>query len=136
MDYISLNPKYDLVGMYPPVKKLIAIGDLHGDLRVTIQSLQLAETRPEEELYDLSSDPWEIHNLASDPSHKQRLSQMRGILANWEIESDDRGRFPEPEEMYDSDMDLYSAKARKKPEQAAVLKDNITLMKRWRAEGK
>lgn len=115
----------------PVLRELYAAGKLN-----PAQSLQLAETRPEEELYDLTSDPWEIHNLAGDSSQKQRLSQMRGILADWEIESNDQGRFPESEEMYDSDMAPYSAKARKKPEQADVLKENISLMKRWRAEGK
>ena len=43
----SMNPKYDIVGMFPPVKKLIAIGDLHGDLRVTLLALKLAEVIPQ-----------------------------------------------------------------------------------------
>ena len=37
------NPKYDLIGMYPPVPKLVAIGDLHGDIMITLSVLKLAE---------------------------------------------------------------------------------------------
>lgn len=116
----------------PVLRELYTAGKLN-----EAQSLQLAETRPEEELYDLSKDPWEIHNLAGDANQKARLAKFRGLLANWELETNDRGRFPESEAMYDSDMELYLNKGKKrKPEQAAVLKSNIELMKRWHAAGK
>ena len=41
------NPKYDLIGMYPPVPKLVAIGDLHGDIMITLSVLKLAEVIPQ-----------------------------------------------------------------------------------------
>ena len=40
--------KYDQIGMYPKVRRLIAMGDLHGDLRVTLQALRLAKVIPDD----------------------------------------------------------------------------------------
>jgi len=113
--------------------------ELHAEGKLNkVQSLHLADTRPEEELYDLSSDRWEIRNLAGKPEYRQKLREMRCILANWIIESDDKGRFPEPETMYDSDMKAYidGQMKRGNTQYARVVQDNVKLMKKWKAQGK
>jgi hypothetical protein len=116
----------------PVLRELYAAGKLNA-----VQSLHLAETRPEEELYDLSTDPWEIDNLAADPVHRESLIGLRALLDDWIIESDDKGRHQEPMAMYDSDMAPSLQKARKRSPQAAAEKEaNIALMKRWLSEGK
>ncbi|MCP5516867.1 MAG: sulfatase [Verrucomicrobiales bacterium] len=63
------------------------------------QARLLAPTRPPEELYDLESDPYEIHNLAASPAHEDVLRQLRAALDTWIVESNDQGRFPEPPEV-------------------------------------
>jgi len=116
-----------------PLRRLYAEGKLND-----VQSLILAETRPEEELYHLVDDGWEVHNLATDPEHLDKLREMRAILSNWIIESDDQGRFPESEAAYDSQMKEYLASQVKngRTEAAEQLQSNINLMKQWKAEGK
>ena len=103
-----------------------------------VQSLLLAQSRPEEELYDLSKDRWEVHNLAKQPEHLNKLREMRAILGNWIIESDDQGRFPESEAAYDSAMKKYidGMIMRGDTQRAQDLQSNINLMKQWKAEGK
>ena len=50
---------------------------------------------PEEELYDLQTDPHEIHNLAGDPQHQDVLKRLRGVLDKWIEDVNDHGRTPE-----------------------------------------
>ena len=54
----------------------------------------LANTRPEYELYDLSTDPEELNNLANNPSYATELSDLQGRLATWITQTDDAGFFP------------------------------------------
>ena len=52
--------------------------------------------QPVELLFDTTNDPWEIHNLASDPAHAERLATLRGRLRAKMIEVADTGLIPEP----------------------------------------
>ena len=114
-----------------------AMRRLHADGKLTPgQALIMAEARPAEELYELGTDPHELHNLASDPAHKSVLAEMRRALDEWEFHTDDRGRTPESAERYDSDMAVYLREVGGAAGAAATLRRNIERMKSWAAEGK
>lgn len=69
---------------------------LHSEGKLdAVQDRFWAEERPAEELYDLSSDPHEIRNLADEPSFSEELRRRREILENWIRDTDDKGRYPE-----------------------------------------
>jgi len=68
-----------------------------------IQKALMAPRLPDEELYDLDSDPYEIKNLATspDPEHQHVLKQLRAELERWIEETKDQGRYAEPRAMID-----------------------------------
>ena len=119
---------------------LIAMRQWHREGKLNpVQEAWFADQRPEEELYDVRSDPHQIHNLASDPMHARTLVAMRKRLNQWIVETNDQGRTPESAEMYDSDMSVYVNRllAKQGPsEHLETIQQNITLMKHWAAEGK
>ncbi len=55
------------------------------------------EKKPAEELYDLATDPDEVHNLADSPDHQEVLKKMRAAHQAWEKEIRDVGFLPEAE---------------------------------------
>ena len=74
------------------LKKLNAEGKL-----TPAQAALCAPRMPEEELYDLHSDPHEIRNLANsdDPRHQATLKQLRRVLESWIEDTNDQGEFPD-----------------------------------------
>ncbi len=56
-----------------------------------------AARKPVEELYDLETDPHEIHNLAADPAHREKLAELRSALRDWQVRIADLGLMPESE---------------------------------------
>ncbi|TDC92509.1 sulfatase-like hydrolase/transferase [Actinomadura sp. 7K507] len=60
-------------------------------------------TKPAEELYDLRSDPDEVHDLTGDPGHRAVLERLRTALDDHILQVNDNGFIPEgsPLEGYD-----------------------------------
>jgi len=65
------------------------------------QAVLAAPTMPEDELYDLQTDPFEVHNLAKSntPEHRAALERLSGVLLAWIEQTNDQGRIPEPEDV-------------------------------------
>jgi arylsulfatase A-like enzyme len=99
-----------------------------GKLDPLAEQLLFAPTRPAEELYEWTSDRWQVRNLAADPAHRSTLETLRARLDRWMVETNDHGA--EAESMYDSDMAVYIGRGNPDVEK------NIALMKKWAAEGK
>lgn len=85
IDYMNLMPTMQ------EMRRLFAAGELTGP-----QLLYFLFRKPEEELYDTESDPYEVHNLAGVPAYAEELSRLRGVLEDWQVEVGDLGMLPEP----------------------------------------
>lgn len=55
------------------------------------------DKRPIEELYDLSKDPFEMHNLASDANYQKDIGKFRANLSQFMLSVHDLGFIPEEE---------------------------------------
>jgi len=111
--------------------------ELHsaGKLDRLQEQLLFAPTRPGEELYEWTTDRFQVKNLATDPAHRATLEELRGRLDRWMAETNDHGRAPEGS-MYDSDMAVYLGEAKKSEARRAIIAHNIEQMKQWAKEGK
>lgn len=73
------------------------IRELHKEGKLTpLQERLFTVPRPTEELYDVTTDPYETENLAGNPEHQETLLQLRTHLYDWMVETHDPGLFPEP----------------------------------------
>ena len=42
------------------------------------------------QLFDLQNDPHELHNLAADPAHAERVDNLLTLLTGWQKRTDDK----------------------------------------------
>lgn len=64
----------------------------------SVQDRFMSSVRPEEELYNIILDPYELNNLANNPDYADELKKYANILDQWIIDTDDKGQYPENEE--------------------------------------
>ena len=83
-----------------PVWNLLKELNAKGKL-TPVQAVLCAPSMPAEELYDLDSDPYEIHNLAvsKQAENQSTLRRLRAALEHWIDQSNDQGRVLEPPEL-------------------------------------
>jgi uncharacterized sulfatase len=74
-----------------------ALDPKYGKALTPAQLLFMGPSKPPEELYDVTDDPHEIHNLAASPEHQAILKRMRAALDTWQKETNDLGFVPELE---------------------------------------
>ena len=69
--------------------------------RNQLDSIQrnLVSPLPEEELYNVKTDPFEVVNLASDPGHQEALKRMREKLKTWQEATTDYGMQEDSQEL-------------------------------------
>ncbi len=80
--------------MMQKMSDMHAVGELD-----SVQNLWFRTPKPEEELYDLEKDPYELVNLADRPELQETLVHLRTILKDWIKETNDLGQYPEKELM-------------------------------------
>lgn len=75
---------------------LVRLRELFGSGKLTpLQaSYHDAAKRRDEEFYDLRKDPHQVHNLVGDPEFEAALQRHREFLEEWEVSTDDKGRYP------------------------------------------
>jgi N-sulfoglucosamine sulfohydrolase len=78
------------IDMTPELIEMDRQGELEGDAAYIWM-----KTKPIEELYDLHNDRWEVNNLAESPEYRDKLLELRGALAQWQLEVGDLGFVPE-----------------------------------------
>ena len=91
-------PKYQDISYRRGLPMMQEMLQMHKDGQLdAVQDDWFKPTKPEEELYDVLSDPDEIHNLAADSAYSGKLLELRKAFRSWMDEVGDMGYMPEPE---------------------------------------
>jgi N-sulfoglucosamine sulfohydrolase len=94
MPFLPYAQHIEYMDQMPTMKEM---RHLHTEGKLNaVQELFFRKTKPLEELYDITTDPYEVNNLAGKPENMSTLVTMRKVLNDWMIETEDTGLIPEP----------------------------------------
>ncbi len=121
-DGLQNNYRY-LMLAYQEWRELYEAGKLNAEQRLFF------EARPAEQLFDVETDPHEVHDLANDPQHVATLRAMRLRLRVTEEAVADLSFYPEPD-MVERALDDGAAFSMKHRNEIASLVDLANLQLR------
>ncbi len=81
----------------PSMQELLRLRDA-GKLD-SIQGQWFGTGNNPEALFDTQTDPFELHNLAGDPAHLEKLAELRAEMDRWMNETQDQGMVSEAEHL-------------------------------------
>ena len=98
----------------------------------SIQEIFMANSKPEEEFYDISDDPWEVNNLVSDNNYEQSLSDMRAMMDSVH-QKFDMGIYPESKEEIEFAKNLMKNRFKKQMRKKGLseLSSDEEILKYW-----
>lgn len=94
-NYMPEKPAYQDIEFRLSIPSMKEIIQLRDDQKLTAPTALWFKTKPVEELYDVTQDPYEFNNLAADAQFAPQLQQMRQALATWQSTYPDLGAVPE-----------------------------------------
>ncbi len=103
--------------------------DLYNQGKLGSDQRQFFEPKAPEMLFDLSTDPHEVNNLADDPDHQAKLSEMREQLREKLVGMPDLGFYPE-DKLYAEAMEDPVAYGRSRKEEIGAMIRTADLMLR------
>jgi arylsulfatase A-like enzyme len=77
----------------PVMQELLRMRD--ADQLNAAQAQWFRTSKEEEELFDIENDPYELNNLAANPSYAEKLAELREETNSWMSYIDDKGLMPE-----------------------------------------
>ncbi|MGB8318459.1 MAG: sulfatase/phosphatase domain-containing protein, partial [Ignavibacteriaceae bacterium] len=94
MPFLPYAQNIEYMDQMPTMKEMRRL-NAEGKLNA-VQELFFRKTKPLEELYDITTDPYEVNNIADKPEYAGTLLNMRNVLNDLMIETEDTGLIPEP----------------------------------------
>jgi N-sulfoglucosamine sulfohydrolase len=94
-NFMPEKPYYQDIAFRLDIPMMKEILDLKDKGTLPAATMGWFATKPIEELYDVEKDPWELHNLATDPIYKSKLEELRGALQSWTDKVGDMSSVPE-----------------------------------------
>ena len=115
MPEVPFDARQTYLEFYRPAVHIMRSLDAQGQLN-DHQAFFFGKNKPSEELYDLQSDPHELHNLIEDPDYGDIVKDLRTKLDQWETQ------LPETTEsdfefVHPISVDLFDWVKKEKPDQ-------------------
>ncbi|GAB4037045.1 sulfatase-like hydrolase/transferase [Spirosoma gilvum] len=94
-NYMPEKPYYQNLRYRMSIPMMQELVKLRDEGKLDSTQMGWFKTKPVEELYDMDNDPYELHNLATDPKHAKKLIELRSVFQNWTNTVGDMATTPE-----------------------------------------